>query len=39
MTGEDLMTAVAELAALVGKTALSYFGRNVDVETKRSGVL
>jgi histidinol phosphatase-like enzyme (inositol monophosphatase family) len=37
MTGEDLMPAVAELATIVGKTALGYYGRNVDVETKRDG--
>lgn len=37
MTGEDLMPAVAELAGIVGKTALSYYGRNVDVETKGDG--
>ena len=37
MTGEDLMAAVAELAVIVGKTALGYYGRGVDVETKGDG--
>jgi len=37
MTAEDLLPAVAELAKLVGKTALGYYGRNVDVETKKDG--
>jgi histidinol phosphatase-like enzyme (inositol monophosphatase family) len=34
---EDLMLAVAELASLVGKTALGYYGRGVDVEVKGDG--
>lgn len=34
---EDLMLAVAELASLVGKTALGYYGRGVDVEIKGDG--
>ena len=37
MTGEDLLPAVAELATIVGKTALGFYGRNVDVETKGDG--
>ncbi len=37
MTEEELMPAVAELARLVGKTALGYYGRGVDVEIKGDG--
>jgi len=34
---EELMSAAAELARLVGATALGYYGRGVDVETKGDG--
>lgn len=37
MTGNDLMPAVAELARLVGDTALGYYGSNLNVETKGDG--
>ena len=34
---EELMSAAAELARRVGATALGYYGRGVDVETKGDG--
>jgi histidinol-phosphatase len=37
MNGDELMPAVAELASVVGKTALGYYGRGVDVEIKGDG--
>lgn len=37
MTEEELMPAAAELARLVGETALGYYGQGVDVETKGDG--
>jgi len=37
MTGEDLMPAVAELARVVGDTALGYYGSSLNVEVKGDG--
>jgi len=37
MTQDSLMQACAELARVTGDTALGYYGRAIDVETKKDG--